>query len=240
MERQRFLDNIAVRLGRPRVASAPERSVTGPPESYAAQPLGERANLIDRAARFKEELELVGGKVTMASSLADVHASLAAEIAFWKAKRLVSWAAGEFAGWELGKFFLESGCRCFRPSAVPEEREGFRRAALEADVGITTVDFAVVNTGSLAVSAGVGRPRSVSLLPTLHLALVRETQLVDRLAQAFTGFRPGVSALASAIHFITGPSRTSDIENDLSIGVHGPAAVSVILWRDGSSGQAPS
>jgi L-lactate dehydrogenase complex protein LldG len=74
----------------------------------------------------------------------------------------------------------------------------------------------------------------------LHLALVRETQLVDRLAQAFIGYRRGTPAWASATHFITGPSRTSDIENDLSIGVHGPAAVSVILWRDASPGQAGS
>jgi L-lactate dehydrogenase complex protein LldG len=212
----------------------------GPPESYAAHPLGERANPNDRPARFKEELELVGGKVTIASSLADVHASLRGEIAFWKARRIVSWAASEFAGWELGPFFLESSSRCFRPSAVPEEREGFQRAALEADMGITTVDFAIVNTGTLALTSGPGRPRSVSLLPTLHLALVRETQLVDRLAQAFTGFRQRLAALASAVHFITGPSRTSDIENDLSIGVHGPAAVSVILWRDASPGQAGS
>ena len=56
--------------------------------------------------------------------------------------------------------------------------------------------------------------------------------IVDRLGEAFDGFRQSGAMLASNVHFITGPSRTSDIENDLSIGVHGPAAVSVIVWRD--------
>jgi L-lactate dehydrogenase complex protein LldG len=87
-----------------------------------------------------------------------------------------------------------------------------------------------VNTGSLVLSASTTRPRQVSLLPTVHLALVREDQLVDRMGEALSSYASG--AMPSAVHFVTGPSRTSDIENDLSIGVHGPAAVSVILWRN--------
>ncbi len=230
MERERFLDNIAARLGRARVRSAPPRTVFGPPEEYCKNPFGAGAGTTDRVTRFKQELELVGGKVQMASSLTEVHAALRAELTFWKATRLVSWAVSEFSGLAIEGFLRESHCVCWRPSADIKEQERFRQTALGSELGITAVDFAIANTGTLAVAAGPGRPRSVSLLPAVHLALVRESQLVDRLGLALQGF--GNSALASGIHFITGPSRTSDIENDLSIGVHGPAAVSVILWRD--------
>jgi L-lactate dehydrogenase complex protein LldG len=232
VERQRFLDNIAWRLGRPRVASAPSRSVFGPPPSYVEKPLG--TGVSEPVERFKTELELVGGKVAIAASLVEVQALLRAELDFWKARQIVSWAAAEFDGWGLDRIFAEKECLCYRPSADPEAQAAFRKAALEADVGITAVDFAIANTGTLAIAARAGRPRSVSLLPTVHFALVKESQLVDRLGHAFTGYRNAGSLVASNVHFITGPSRTSDIENDLSIGVHGPAAVSVILWRNAS------
>jgi len=191
------------------------------------QPLGAASSTVDRSARFQFELERVGGKVTLASSLAEVHLSLRAELAFWSAERLVSWAASEFAGWDLEPLLREAGCICYAP-----EQTDFRRRAFKAHVGITTVDHAVVNTGTLALSAGPGRPRSVSLLPSVHLALVRESQLVDRIGLPLEAYGGAGTTPPSAVHFITGPSRTSDIENDLTIGVHGPAAVSVIMWRD--------
>jgi L-lactate dehydrogenase complex protein LldG len=230
VEREPFLDNIAARLGRPRIRTAPTPTTSGPSEAYRQQPLGPSSDPIDRTARFRAELERVGGKVVTASSLAEVHLSLRAELAFWSAERLVSWSASEFAGWSLETFFRESGCVCFSA-----DQPDFRARAFKAHVGITTVDHAVVNTGTLALCAGPGRPRSVSLLPSVHLALVRESQLVDRIGIAFERYRDSAHAPPSAAHFITGPSRTSDIENDLTIGVHGPAAVSVILWRDAVS-----
>jgi L-lactate dehydrogenase complex protein LldG len=206
---------------------APVPTTSGPPEAYRREPLGTSPASVDRTARFQLEIERVGGKVSIAASLAEVHLSLRAELAFWSAERLVSWAADEFAGWNLEPLLGEAGCVCYRP-----ELTDFRTRAFKAHVGITTVDHAVVNTGTLALSAGPGRPRSVSLLPSVHLALVRESQLVDRIGTAFEAYLGSGKEPPSAVHFITGPSRTSDIENDLTIGVHGPAAVSVIVWRD--------
>jgi L-lactate dehydrogenase complex protein LldG len=238
MDRRRFLEDIAASLGRAPLAVPPARSQQGPPEDYMRRPLG--AALSDRTERFALELELVGGKVAIASALDEVHALLFAELELWRARRIVSWAEGEFRGWALERFFVESRCTSFRPSEDASESDRFRQACLAADVGITGVDYAIANTGTLAIAANVGRPRSVSLLPTVHIALVRETQLVDRLGLAFAGYRESGALAASNIHFITGPSRTSDIENDLSIGVHGPAAVSVIVWRDSKDASSPA
>lgn len=197
---------------------------------YLARPLGD-APEASRVERFQREVTLVGGTVAVVATLAEAHGLLRSQLAHWGASRVVSWAPSEFPGWELDRTLDEVGAVWF-PAAAESDRSAFRRAALQADVGITAATSAIVNTGTLVLAAGPGRPRSVSLLPTVHLVLVRESQLVDRLGLALVGLR-AADGLASAIHFITGPSRTSDIENDLSIGVHGPAAVAVILWRDG-------
>jgi L-lactate dehydrogenase complex protein LldG len=238
VERRKFLENIATRLGRAALAPPRARSEYGPPEGYVARPLGAASG--DRVERFGIELELVGGKVAIARTLDEVHALLRFELDHWKARRIVSWSEDELGDWALEPFFAQCGCVSFEPSGHASEDERFRKACLAADMGITGVDFAIANTGTLAIAARAGRPRSVSLLPTVHLALVKETQLVDRLGLAFAGYRRSGTLVASNVHFITGPSRTSDIENDLSIGVHGPAAVSVIVWRDSDVGQHAS
>lgn len=226
MDRNAFLNRIAERLGRPRVLSAPRRDVVGVPEFYRAAPLGEGGTR-DLTERFRVELEAVGGEVLIAPDLPAVHERLAEVLSRFGAERCVAWARAEFTGWELSRFF-DGKLAAFGDPGLDGE-EAFRRAALAADVGLTTVDFAVANTGTLVVSAAAGKPRVTSLLPTLHLALVRESQLVPRLGDALLAH--DARALPSAVHCITGPSRTSDIENDLTIGVHGPAAVVAIVWR---------
>ena len=168
--------------------------------------------------------------MTQVSSRTEAQRALSTEIQAWKAERLVSWSLDEFDAWGLSYLLPRTSCASF--DAKTTTPSSFSRLCAKAHLGITTVDYGIVNTGTLAIATNARRPRAVSLLPAVHVALVRESQLVDRLGQAFTAYRQQGKLGASNIHFITGPSRTSDIENDLSIGVHGPAVVSVILWLD--------
>ncbi|WP_324715396.1 LutB/LldF family L-lactate oxidation iron-sulfur protein [Carboxydochorda subterranea] len=101
---------------------------------------------------------------------------------------------------------------------------GLREAAARALVGVTTVDWAVAASGTLVLTSGPGRGRSVSLLPWVHVAVVPERALVARLEDVPLGRLD-----ASSVVLVTGPSRSADIENDLSIGVHGPGEVHVVL-----------
>lgn len=102
-------------------------------------------------------------------------------------------------------------------------------AAAAAAAGVTTASCAVASTGSLIVPAGAGRPRATSLLPWVHVAVVPESAVVATLDEAFARVRG--APLPSSLVFVTGPSRSADIENDLSIGVHGPGEVHVVLVR---------
>ena len=102
------------------------------------------------------------------------------------------------------------------------------------DVGLTTAQAAIAETGTLVLESNEERHRLVSLLPPVHIALVEAANICATLGEALTGVkRKGPSGMSRAITFITGPSRTADIELTLTIGVHGPKELYVIV-NDGS------
>ncbi len=103
-----------------------------------------------------------------------------------------------------------------------------REAAASAKVGISQLDWAIANTGTLVQDATAVESRLVSTLPAIHIALIATNRIVSDLSAAITQVRP---EKANYISFITGPSRTADIERVLTIGVHGPGKL-VIVFLD--------
>jgi L-lactate dehydrogenase complex protein LldG len=101
----------------------------------------------------------------------------------------------------------------------------------EPQVGVTGVLAAVVDTGTLALDAAPDRPRSTSLVPPEHVALVPFSRLVATFAEA-VALLDGLHPKPSNLQFITGPSRSGDIEMKLVRGVHGPGKVHVVLYPD--------
>jgi L-lactate dehydrogenase complex protein LldG len=97
----------------------------------------------------------------------------------------------------------------------------------DVDCGVTDVDYGVAETGTLAIRAAVGHGRALSLVPALHVAVVEESRLLPDLIDLFAAL--GRDGLGSAVTLITGPSKTSDIEMNLVVGVHGPMQVRVFL-----------
>jgi len=123
----------------------------------------------------------------------------------------------------------------------PAERQAMRDLIAAADVGVTGVDLAVAETGSLVLLSGSGRPRSTSLLPPYHVAVFDRTALVESLAQVgvfLEAWHDGDSEAwrGGVINVITGPSRTADIELTLTRGVHGPKEVHAIFVEGGLGG----
>lgn len=98
-----------------------------------------------------------------------------------------------------------------------------KHALARCDLGITEVDFALPETGTLALLSSPQKPRPVSLLPRIHLAVMQPAALRLDLHQVFAETRQ-----AGYMIFITGPSRTADIELTTTLGVHGPR--SLYLW----------
>ena len=91
-------------------------------------------------------------------------------------------------------------------------------------VGVTRAACAAADTGSILVCDGEGSPLHASLLTEIHLALLKRGDILPSLSDALPRLRDSRAAV-----FISGPSRTADIEMTLTIGVHGPGEVHVFL-----------
>ncbi len=104
------------------------------------------------------------------------------------------------------------------------------RPARETDkVGVTEAFCAIAETGTLMTLSGAHTPPVTSLLPETHIAVLRVSQIVPAMEEAWQRLRETPNYPPRAVNFISGPSRTADIEQTLTFGAHGPYRVHVVL-----------
>jgi L-lactate dehydrogenase complex protein LldG len=128
------------------------------------------------------------------------------------------------------------GVRDLTPAAGadgrPPGKEALKESAALADAGVTTADFALADSGTLVLLSAPGKSRVASLLPPVHIALLPASRILPDLP-SFMGRLPEDAAASldreSAVTFVTGTSKTADVELTLVRGVHGPGEVHVIL-----------
>jgi len=108
------------------------------------------------------------------------------------------------------------------------DRERLRELCATADVGITSVDYALADTGTLVMLSSPREARMISLLPPAHIAVVPRAHILTGLDELFS-LLPNPAETSSSMVLITGPSRTADIEQILVRGVHGPGQLSVVV-----------
>jgi L-lactate dehydrogenase complex protein LldG len=187
--------------------------------------------------RFQREFERVGGVLCRVATVQEVPEAVAGIARERGLERVVTWhpaalgadLAGGLAAAGLSPHAMPPG-----PLAADDERRRLRETIAGADLGLTGVDLAIAETGTLVLVSGGGRPRSTALLPPCHVAVLDRTALVESLAQAgviLEAWHQGTAPAerGAAIHFITGPSRTADIELTLTRGVHGPKEVLAVF-----------
>jgi len=106
------------------------------------------------------------------------------------------------------------------------------RGAKDGDpVGVTGAFAAIAETGTLMLASGPDAPATVSLLPETHVAVVPCARIVAHMEQAWDLARRELRELPRAINFVSGPSRTADIDQQIVLGAHGPYRVHIILVR---------
>ena len=113
-------------------------------------------------------------------------------------------------------------------------REKLREYFVKADIGISGANLAIAESGTLMIISNEGNARLVTSLPPVHIALVTTEKFVETLEQAATIAKALTLAssghkLTAYVSFITGPSRTTDVEKELVIGAHGPKELHIII-----------
>jgi len=124
------------------------------------------------------------------------------------------------------------GFSVFVPDAVSSDHDRVVARLANCGVGLTAADYAIAETGTIVLTSDEPNALLVSLLPAVHIALVRSSQIAARLDEVIDRIgkeRIGRADPSRSVTLITGPSRTSDVELVLSIGVHGPKELHVII-----------
>jgi L-lactate dehydrogenase complex protein LldG len=108
------------------------------------------------------------------------------------------------------------------------DQEELRALCATADIGITSADYVLADTGTLVLLSSQREARLISLLPPAHLAVVPRERILTGLDELLTVL-PNPAVETSSMVLITGPSRTADIEQILVRGVHGPGHITVVI-----------
>ena len=187
--------------------------------------LGASGNLCER---FAVEVNAVGGEAFVVSDDKAAAAQLQALLAEAGAQSAVCWRHEVLQRLRLAELLAGAGVKVYNYDQLhvldPAEQ---RRLLLACDVGITSCDLAIAETGTLMMCSRPGQERVASLLPPMHVAIVERRQIVSDLIDAIAALDR--SQLPSNVTFITGPSKTGDIELQLTTGVHGPGKWRVIV-----------
>ncbi|MFN8488406.1 MAG: lactate utilization protein [Caldilineaceae bacterium] len=246
--RNQILDKLRTTLARPDLHFPPAKTEPLTAETRMTV-LPTEGNKLELAKRFGAELEKLHGSFEIVESPAEARLALI--------NRLLVWMAEEKANHKGA--LLETGQErhilCWNPAALPVSgvddalqdmemkvvapkelrSEGSRAAVRFIRYGITGVDAAFASTGSLLVAADAQTSRSASLLPFRHIALIPFARLYPNV-EAWLSEQRQAGALVdyfrshANVAMISGPSKSADIEMNLTLGVHGPKYVHAILF----------
>jgi L-lactate dehydrogenase complex protein LldG len=217
--RDQMLARISGALGR----RAPIRPTALPPYELNVPQHDQE----ERIARFILEVENASGSVTRVSSRFDVQAYLKTVLA--SADQLVALSDGVMLReLKIDEWLKSSGFRVLgtlKDSGTPFEQ--YKQQLFEADVGITSASYGLADTGTLVLLSRSEQLRLISLLPPIHVCILEPSQILWSLSELLAREEP------QTMTCITGPSRTADIEQTITMGVHGPHSLHVLLYSAG-------
>jgi L-lactate utilization protein LutC len=183
------------------------------------RPWQSRREFPDLVTRFMESLTAVHGEVFRVDSLAAAHEQTNHLLRQLEAEKVVMNDERPLANLpHLPQISYH---------LVQQEDAELRDFCASADVGLSSADAALAETGTIILTSGPGKSRLATLLPTIHIALVPSASLT---ADLFTWSSQFKRQLPANLNFISGPSKTADIEQTMAIGVHGPKRFIVILF----------
>lgn len=205
--RDQILQSIRENLA----ASAPDAMTHAPSDHAAPEPRVPIPEPVDVVERFTTQLDAVGAQWTLVRGEVEAARALRRILSDAGARRVAGSDAPLVA------------------RLLPERLTDLSRDELfTCDAGVTTAQWGIAETGTLVLESAREQSRLASLVPPMHVALLSTSRICASLADALAR----VDVASHAITLITGPSRTSDIELTLVVGVHGPQVVHILLLEE--------
>jgi L-lactate dehydrogenase complex protein LldG len=246
----RFFQTVRAALGHP-----VQRRRMPPPDLYASEPSPESRRLLEqirsrrRADRraLLEDLNAAAGpinlKVVAADSVAAaqriiVETVTATPTEWGGAKQVCAWRHPLIDRLTLATALDGHGIPLIVAEADddPRARGALARAVRDSYIGVTAADYCLADTATLVLRTRPGQPRSTSLVPSVHLAVITAEQVLANLKELYAVLRwrdhSGEPDLSNCLTFVSGPSKTADIEATLVHGAHGPREVVVIVLEN--------
>ena len=226
--RDRMLARIRASLANTRAALAAEaaRAPHAPPP-FVHPPQD------DLPAQFAAELARLEGYPHRCADDAQALAAIRSILQAHSPSSVVAWDRDEIGLPGLDALLDELGVRALDGTIVGAERAARLQALEPARVCISGADLGIAESGTIVVRGGAGRGRLASLIAPVHIAVLRGAQIVRGLGEALAllqaRYGPDIFAGSSSLTLISGPSRTGDIELTLTLGVHGPREIHVVL-----------
>ncbi len=185
-------------------------------------PWKSRRHFDDLAERFAQALTAAHGEVWRAADLDEALERLGAFLAEIGASRVIVNHEPPLDGLDFPARWPH--IEWFVVGQTPGDLRAF---AASADVGISGAQAALAETGTVVVCSGPGRSRLTTLLPPVHVAFVPVARLTVDLFTWVADRRP--NPMPANVVFVSGPSKTADIEQTLAVGVHGPTRFIAVL-----------
>ena len=238
-----FIGRVTAALGS---AGAPERrraKVFTARPGYRHGEIAKRARTRTDAARLMLLNELIAQgkplnlKVISKNNPSDTAAAIAALVEekspeWGGPKSVAAWRHPLIDSLDLPEILSPQKVPVYSPRQIngePEstnKRSSFRRRVETAFIGITSADYCLAETATLVMKTVPGSDRSISLLPSIHVAVIELNQIIRNLPELYACLKyegkPPDWELANCLTLISGPSKTADIELTMVHGAHGP------------------
>ena len=241
---EEFINHIKAALGKPFAVSRPEADLFGAEMSAEARATlervknrmpGERKKLL---ATLIEAAGPINLKVIPCEDIGSVTAAITKlvrerDTEWGDPKSVAVWQHPLIQSLNLPDALSEQGVPVFFTDLQNADEVDLRQQIIASYIGITSADFCMAESGTVVMRTRPGQARTVSLLPSIHVAVIELDQIIADLKELYTLLKwdPQTckEGLTNCMTFISGPSKTADIEATMVHGAHGPREVHLFV-----------
>ena len=241
---EEFIHRIKTALGKPSAGSGQKAELFGREISAETRAVleGIKTRTVEERKKLLEILMENAGPINLKVIPAKDVGSVAAAIAklvrdkdpeWGGPKSAAAWRHPLIESLNLPDALSQQGVPVVFSDLEGTDREALRRRIIDSYIGITSADFCMADSATLVMRTRPGQARSVSLLPSIHIAVIELEQIIADLKELYALIKwdPHFSkeGVTNCMSFISGPSKTADIEATMVHGAHGPREVHIFV-----------